>query len=147
MRCPLSLYSGGAEELGKLAQWPCASLLHGREEQVCTSLSCTEHGPGSLYPGEGCGGTDMPVFTTDNISATLRKGGIMQFCMSGVCMSPTVGYSRPFHGRWDGDDLFIFYMGRNQQCTNIKGTRSTGSLHGWGTTTQLQIQWLGPYTW
>lgn len=61
--------------------------------------------------GRDVGGLICLSLLQDNISATLRKGDIMQFCMSGVCMSPTVGYSRPFHGRWDGDNLFIFYMG------------------------------------
>lgn len=44
----------GEEELGKPAEWLRASLPHGREVQVCTSL-CWGGGPGSLYPGEGWG--------------------------------------------------------------------------------------------
>lgn len=31
----------------------------------------------------------------------------MLLCMSGVCTLPAVGYSRPFYGRWNGEDLFI----------------------------------------
>lgn len=43
------------EELEKLAQWLCASLLHARGAQVCTFVcvwgGCLE----SLYPREGHG--------------------------------------------------------------------------------------------
>lgn len=61
-----------------------------------------------LCPAVVCGvGLICLSLLQGDISATLTKGGLMLLCMSGVCTLPAVGYSRPFYGRWNGEDLFI----------------------------------------
>lgn len=121
-RMPFVTLLQDTEELDKPAQWLCASPLHGRGAQVCTSVSCAGTGAGgyfeSLYPREGHKmGLIYQSPLQGDISAMLTKGGIMQLCVNGVCTLPAVGYSSPFHGRWDGArSVYLVYGLKSAAC-------------------------------